>query len=131
MFRSLKSAIALLVLIIFAVPSFAVVTCIGGRPAAAQMHCPAGCAMMAEANAAPAMKLSAQQHSGAPCCNVSSTRPSPSAVPQAQVTRVSIAPQCVSTAPGLVPAPFVVRRQQVRPARLPESPQSLLCVFLI
>jgi hypothetical protein len=132
MSRRLKFAAALLVLLVFAVPSFAVVTCIGGpAPASTRMHCPAGCPMMAEANPAPVMQLSATQHSGAPCCKVSNAKPSPSAVPQAPVTGASIASQGVSTAPGLVPAPFLVRRQQARSVRLPESPQSLLCVFLI
>lgn len=131
MFRHLKFAAALLALVILSVPSFAVVTCIGGQvPAAAQMHCPAGCPMMAETNAAPAMQLSARQYSGAPCCKVSRARPSPNAVLQAPVTG-SIASQDGSTGPGVVPTPFLVRRQQVLPVRWPESPQSLLCVFLI
>jgi hypothetical protein len=131
MSRRFQFAVALLVLLLFAVPSFAVVTCIGGQASSAAMHCPAGCPMMAEANAASAMQLSAQPHSGAPCCNVSNARPLPSAVPQAPVTRVSMASQDASTAPGVTPAPFLVRREDARPVRLPESPQSLFCVFLI
>lgn len=131
MFRRLKVAVALLVLVFFTVPSFAVVTCVGRQePVAAQSQMPC-CRMMAEMNAAAAVQLSAQQHTGAPCCKVSNTRPSPSALPQTPVMRVSVVPQGVSTAPGLVPAPFLVRRQQARPQCLPESPQSLLCVFLI
>jgi hypothetical protein len=129
MFRSIKFAAVMMVLVILSAPLLAVGSCFSGA-SAATMHCPAGCSMMASADAA-AMHLSAQQHSGAPCCNVSNTKPSPSAVPQAPVTGVSIAPQAVSTTPGLAPSPFRVRRQQTQPVRLPESPQSLLCVFLI
>jgi hypothetical protein len=130
MLRSLKLVAVTLVLVILSLPSLAAVTCFSGVSPAA-MHCPAGCPMMASADKAPALQLSVQQHSGAPCCNISNVRPSPSVVLQAPVTRVSIAPQDVSTAPGLVPASFMVRCQQTRPVRLPESPQSLLCVFLI
>jgi hypothetical protein len=126
MFRSLKFAAVMMVLVILSAPLLAVGSCLTGT-SPATMHC---CPMMASADTA-ALQLSGQQHSGAPCCNVSNARPSPSAVPQAPVTGVSIAPQGVSTTPGLVPAPFVVRRQQTQPVRLPESPQSLLCVFLI
>jgi hypothetical protein len=127
MSRSLKFAAALLALVIFSVPLFAVATCMGVPAQSAQMRC---CPMMAPANTA-AMQISAQQHSGAPCCKVSNTHPSPSAVPQSPVKGISIAPHAVTTALGFVPAPFVVRRQLTRPVRLPESPQSLLCVFLI
>jgi hypothetical protein len=125
---SLKFAAALLVLVILSAPLCALVTCIGGQAQATQIHC---CDMMAAANTAPAMQLSAQQHSSPPCCNVSNAKPAPSTVPQAPLTGVSITPLGVSTAPGLVPAAFVARRQQTQPVRLPESPQSLLCVFLI
>jgi hypothetical protein len=129
MSRSLKFAAVMMVLVILSAPLLAVGSCFGGA-SAASLHCPPGCSMMASADTA-ALQLSAQQHSGAPCCNVSNTKPSPSAVPQAPVTGVSVAPHGVSTAPGLVPAPFLVRRQQTQSVRLPESPQSLLCVFLI
>jgi hypothetical protein len=129
MFRSLKFAAVMMVLVILSAPLLAVGSCFSGA-SASSMHCPAGCSMMASAETA-ALQLSAQPHSGAPCCNVSNTKPLTIAVPQAPVTRGSIAPQGVSIAPGLVPAPFLVRRQQMQPVRLPESPQSLLCVFLI
>jgi hypothetical protein len=129
MFRSLKFAAVMMVLVILSAPLLAVGSCFSGA-SVATMHCPVGCSKMASADTA-ALQLSVQQHSSAPCCNVSNARPSPSAVPQAPVTRISIVLQGVSTTPGLVPAPFLISRQEVRPVRLPESPQSLLCVFLI
>ena len=128
MVRHLKVTVALLALIVVSVPTFAIVTCIGEAGGPALMQCSSGCPMMAQANAT---QLLAQQHSGAPCCNISNSRPSPAAVLQTPVSAASIAPQHVAAAPDSTPTPFMLRREQARPAKLPESPQSILCVFLI
>jgi hypothetical protein len=131
MFRSLKFAALTLVLVILSAPLLAAVTCFGGEaPAAVQTRCPAGCPMMAPADTAPAAQLAAQ-HSGGPCCNVSSDRPSPVAVLQERVVLSSVVQTISSVTPGLVPATVRAPRQHPQPARFLASSQSLLCVFLI
>lgn len=129
MFRRLKFAAVMLVLVILSAPLLAAVTCFGGEAPAA-MQCPAGCPMMASANSAPAVQLTAH-HSGGSCCDVSNAKPSPVATLQAPVTIAIAAPRTSSAAPGLVPASTCARRQQSPPVRFLSSAQSLLCTFLI
>jgi hypothetical protein len=129
MFRSLKFAAVMLVLVIVSAPLLAAVTCFGGGTPVA-MHCPAGCPMMASADTAPALQLAAH-HPGGSCCDVSNAKPSPAVVLQAPVTLVFAAAQTSSATPGLMPAAVCARRQQPHPVRFLESAQSLLCTFLI
>ena len=130
MFRSLKLVGVMLVLVILSVPLLAAVTCFTGAPAAMQMHCAAGCPMMASADMVPAAQLMAQ-HSSGPCCNISSHRPLPVAVVQQRVVLSSAVQPISSSTP--MPAPAIVRTpgEQPKAVRFPDSPQALLCVFLI
>jgi hypothetical protein len=131
MFRSLKLVGVLLVLVILSAPLLAAVTCFNGAPPAAMpSHCPAGCAMMAASNMAPVAQLAAQ-HFGGPCCNISSDRPSPAAVVQQRIVPASAVQTISPATPGFAPAIVRARSEQSKAVRFPDSPQSLLCVFLI
>jgi hypothetical protein len=131
MFRSLKLVGILLVLVILSAPLLAAVTCFAGdAPAAMPSHCPAGCPMMAASDMAPVAHLAAQ-HSGGPCCNISSDRPSPAAVVQQRIVLSSAVQHISAATPMLAPAIVRTGQQQLKPVRFSDSSQSLLCVFLI
>jgi hypothetical protein len=129
MFRSLKFATVMLVLVMLSAPLLSA-TCFGGEAPAA-MHCKMGCPMMmAWADSSAALQLTAH-HPGGTCCNVSNGKPSPVAALQAPTTVAMAALRDSSSSPALAPARSAARRQPPDPVRHLESAQSLLCTFLI
>src|SRR6266511_1402613 len=122
MIRNLQFAAVMLVLMILSAHLLPAAACLGGSQPAG-MEC---CAKMADT--APALHLAAQ-HRG--CCDVSNAKPSPVATLQSPVASGAAVSQISSAAPILAPVTVRASRRQSQSLRLPESPQSLLCVFLL
>ena len=122
MCRKVQFVAVMLVLTVLSAPMLAGVTCLGGSQPAAMPCCPA------MAGTAPALHL-APQHRG--CCDVSNAKPSPIAALQSSVASVAAVSDASSETPSLAPATAQGGHRQSHSLRVPESPQSLLCVFLI
>ena len=122
MCRKVQFVAVMLVLTVLSAPMLAGVTCLGGSQPAAMPCCPAMAGTGTTLHLAP-------QHRG--CCDVSNAKPSPIAALQSNVASVAAVSEVSSEAPSLAPATAQAGHRQSHSLRLPESPQSLLCVFLI
>jgi hypothetical protein len=122
MFGKLQFAAVMLMLALLSAPLLPAVTCVTGTSTAA-MHCPA-CKHTTDAS------LGMHRATGS-CCDVSQAKPAPAAVIDSPVRIAATAPQRSSATAEVTPAAMHTRRQQMHSLQLPESPQSVLCTFLI
>jgi hypothetical protein len=125
-----KLVAVILVLAALVSPALALTVCRTSAPAEdSGMKCPPDCPMMAECAKAHAASAAAAPGS---CCQMTSGKPAPAAVPRLPVSPAQAQPLAIDAATHVL---LVAQAQEMKAAphvpALDASPQAVLCTFLI
>jgi hypothetical protein len=118
-----------LVLVLLAGTGSLFAACAAGTSPAGKMDCPPDCPMMTAHHSAVTEQVQSDEHHGASCCQISSSKPVQ--IVSFPPLNVTVAPPQVKGAPEMQLPTAPEEAAASVPLALDVSPQAVLCTFLI